>query len=408
MNLDRFLSVADFEALARRRLPRAIYGFVCGGTEDGQTLQANRAAFDKLMFRPRGLTGVARRTQEVELWGHRYASPLGIAPMGVTAICRHECDLDLARAAANRRIPFILSGLSTVPLERVQAEAPGIWYQGYIPGDFDRIGTLMDRLKAAKVEVLIVTIDTPVGANRENNQRAGFTIPFKLSPRLVLDGFLHPRWSLSVFAQTLLRSGIPRFTNVLADPSGFRITEEPSGGFRQGRDLLTWDHLRWMRARWSGKLLVKGVSHPDDARLAVAHGLDGIIVSNHGGRQLDGAQASLQALPDVVGAVPPGFPVMIDGGFRRGTDVLKAIALGARLVFLGRPVLYGATVAGMQGVNRVIDILRTEIDRNLALLGCASLEDLSPTLLAPLAGVAADSPPSAAVSRGSTAVSTSL
>ncbi len=381
MKLDRLLSVADFEKAARRRLPKAVLGYVEGGTEDCHTLRANRAAFDHVVFRPRGLTGVAGRTQKVELWGREYASPIGIAPMGVTAICHHECDVALASAAHRQQIPFILSGLSTVPMEKVQAAAPGIWYQGYIPGDIQRIGSLMKRLEAAHIKVLVVTIDTAVGANRENNERAGFTIPFKISPRLVLDGILHPAWSASVFGRTLMNGGIPRFTNVLADPQGFRITEEPSGGFRQGRDLLTWEHLRWMRDNWRGKLLVKGLVHPEDARLAVKHGMDGVIVSNHGGRQLDGAISALQALADVKSVVPPDFPVMIDSGFRRGTDVLKAIALGARLVFMGRPMLYGAAVAGTQGVSRVIDILRTEIDRNLALLGCSDIGALSPDWL---------------------------
>lgn len=374
--MKRLLSVADFEAAALRLLPPAIRGYVAGGTEDGFTLRANRQAFDAWQFQPRGLMGVAQRVQAVELWGKRYASPIGIAPMGATSICSYLCDLHLARAAVGQGIPFVLSGLSNVPLERVQAEAPGIWYQGYIPGDFERIGQLMDRLKAAGVEVLVVTIDTPIGANRENNVRAGFTIPFQFSLRLFLDGLLHPRWSASVFAQTLLRDGVPRFTNVAADKHGFRITEEPPGGLRQGRDALTWEHLKYMRSMWRGKLLVKGVSHPQDARLTVEHGLDGVIVSNHGGRQLDGAMASLQALPNIVRVVPRDFPVMVDGGFRRGSDILKAVALGARLVFVGRPMLFGATVAGAAGVNRIIEIFKEEIDRNLGLLGCANLADL--------------------------------
>lgn len=382
MKLDRLLSVADFERAARRFLPRAVFGYVVGGTEDCQTLQANRRVFDQLVFRPRGLAGVGMRSQSVELWGRRYDSPIGIAPMGVTAICRHECDIALARAAHQKNIPFILSGLSTVPMEKVQAAAPGIWYQGYIPGDIDRIGALMKRLQATGIDVLAVTIDTAVGANRENNERAGFTIPFGLSPALALDGMLHPRWSLSVFLHTLRNGGIPRFTNVVADPAGFRITEEPTGGFRAGRDLLTWEHLRWMRDNWPGRLVVKGVMHAEDARRAVQLGLDGVIVSNHGGRQLDGSISALQALADVRQVVPADFPVMIDSGFRRGTDVLKAIALGARLVFMGRPMLYGASVAGTPGVARVIDILHAEIDRNLALLGCPQIGDLTEDWLA--------------------------
>lgn len=377
MKLDQLLSVADFERQARSALPRAVFGYVNGGTEDCETLEANRAAFRRVQFRPRGLVGVAERSQSVELWGRRYQHPFGIAPMGVTAMCRHRCEWSLAQAAADASIPFVLSGLSTLPMEQLREAAPNFWYQGYIPGDPDVIRPLMQRLKANGVDVLVVTIDTPLGANRENNQRNGFTIPFKFSQGLLWDGIRHPRWSVNVFARTLLTDRqIPRFCNVLADPGGFRITEEPQGGFRHGRDRLDWSHLAWMRDMWHGRIVLKGVAHPADAERAERMGIDGVIVSNHGGRQLDGAQASLDALPAVVAAVSRDFPVLIDGGFRRGTDILKAIALGARMVFLGRPVLYGAAVADKAGVARVIDILGTEIDRNLGLLGCRDVADL--------------------------------
>lgn len=377
MKLDQFLSVADFERRARAVLPRAVFGYVNGGTEDCLTLEANRAAFGGVQFRPKGLAGVDRRSQTVQLWGRTYSQPFGIAPMGVTAMCRHRCEQDLALAAADAGIPFVLSGLSTLPMEQLHAAAPGFWYQGYIPGDKEVIQPLMQRLRANGVEVLVVTIDTPIGANRENNQRNGFTIPFRFSSGLLWDGVRHPRWSANVFARTLLADRrIPRFCNVMADELGYAITEEPQGGFRQGRDRLDWSHLEWMRDEWPGRIVLKGVAHPADAGRAHRLGLDGVIVSNHGGRQLDGAQASLDALPAVVAEVPRSFPVMIDGGFRRGTDILKAVALGARMVFLGRPMLYGAAVAGRAGVARVIDILGTEVDRNLGLLGCADVNAL--------------------------------
>jgi len=375
VRLDELLSVHDFELEARKRLPSAVFTYVRGGTEEGQTLRHNRSVFEHIAFRPRGLAGVAVRSQKTMLWGEPVDSPIGIAPMGATAICRRQCDLDLARAAHAASIPFVLSGLSTVPLEHVLNQAPGTWYQGYLAGDLERIGKLIARLQATRVGVLVVTIDTAIGANREHNQRSGFSIPFRLSAGLASQGVLHPRWAVGVFANTLLRDGIPQFCNVAAE-GGFRITEEPKGGFREGRDRLTWEHVRWIRERWNGRLLVKGVLHPADAELAVRTGLDGLVVSNHGGRQLDGAVATLEALPDIVASVPRDFPVMVDSGFRRGTDVLKAIALGARLVFLGRPMLYGASVAGEAGVTRVIEIMKTEIDRNLALLGCPDVVNL--------------------------------
>ncbi|CAB3672065.1 (S)-mandelate dehydrogenase [Achromobacter denitrificans] len=384
MNSKNLLSVADFERAAQSVLPRAVFGYVNGGTEDCLTLEANRSAFRSVQFRPRGLVGVADRTQAVELWGRRYRHPFGIAPMGVTAMCRHRCEWDLAKAASDAEIPFVLSGLSTLAMETVRKADADFWYQGYLPGDKEVIEPLMRRLRANGVNVLVVTIDTPLGANRENNQRNGFTIPFKFSRGLLWDGIRHPRWSANVFARTLLSDReIPRFCNVVADARGYRITEEPKGGLRGGRDRLDWSHLEWMREAWPGRIVLKGVAHPGDAQMAERIGLDGLIVSNHGGRQLDGAQGSLDALSDVVAAVASTFPVMIDGGFRRGTDILKAIALGARMVFMGRPFLYGASVAGQAGVTRIIDILGAEIDRNLGLLGCRDVTELGHDFIAP-------------------------
>ncbi|PKP72372.1 MAG: alpha-hydroxy-acid oxidizing enzyme [Alphaproteobacteria bacterium HGW-Alphaproteobacteria-5] len=381
MMLSKLLSLADVAEKARARLPSPIAGFVDGGTEDCVSLRSNRAAFERIMLLPRGLAGVEQRSLEIMLWGAPVALPFGIAPMGVMSICRRRCDIEVARAAHQSGIPFILSGLSNVPLEEVKKVNPDPWYQAYLPGDDTVIASLADRLEAAGIEKLVVTIDTCVAANRENNERAGFTLPFAFSPRLIWDGLTHPRWTTSVFLNTLLRDGIPRFTNVTADRHGYAITEMPQGGFRAGRDRLSWDHIRRLRERWPGQLVLKGVSHPADALLAVDHGIDGIILSNHGGRQLDGAIAPLDILPTIIGMTPPGYPVMIDGGFRRGTDILKAYALGAAFVFIGRPMLHGAAIAGTQEVARVIEILRTELDRDLALLGCRAMSDLSPDCL---------------------------
>jgi L-lactate dehydrogenase (cytochrome) len=381
--MSSFLSIADFDQAARRALPRAIYSYVAGGTEDGLSLNANRQSFDRLSFRPRGLTGVSVRSQAVRLWGNSYPSPIGIAPMGITAMCRRQCDLALARAAHSRNLPYVLSGASSVPLEDIQRTVGGAWYQGYLPGDTGRMERIVQRLLKSGIEVLVVTSDTPVAANREHNQRNGFAMPFRPSWPLFWDGVRHPKWSYGVFLKTLCSDGIPRLSN-LYEEIGPPITTEPAHGFRGGRDLLTWDHLGWLRERWPGKLLVKGILHPDDARIAVSRGMDGIIVSNHGGRQLDGAMAPLSALPAIKAVVPEQFPLMIDGGFRRGTDVLKAIALGARMVFVGRPALYGATVAGEEGAGRVLDILAAEIDRNLALLGCPDIEHLDSGYLDPV------------------------
>ncbi len=382
--LDRCLSVRDFEREARRIMPRCVEGYVCGGTEDGASLAESVRALGDVGFRPRGLRVVDQRNSKVELYGQTYAMPVGFAPTGFSAIVMHECDLALAQAAQHAEIPFIISGASSVPLERLQqATGKRCWYQAYLPGNTERIGRLLDRLRQAEIPVLVVTIDTCVGANRENLQRLAFTVPFKMSASVVLDGLRHPRWSLNVFMRTLLGSGVPRFSN-LYEEIGPPITQDPPNGFRGERDKLSWEHIRWIRENWPGKLVLKGVMHPDDARQACAAGADGVIVSNHGGRQLDGCISPLQALPEIVAAVPPGFPVMVDGGFRRGSDVLKAVALGARMVFTGRPQLFGAAVGGQAGIRKVAAIFRSEISTDLALLGCSSLADVTPDLIAPI------------------------
>ena len=380
MNLRKFLSLQDFENAACRRLPKGVFGFVAGGAEDGRSLHVNRAAFDDYALRPRVLVDVSRRAQAITLFGRRYASPFGIPPMGASALCRFEADLALARAATAEGVPFVLSAPSTVPMERVIREAPGAWYQAYLPAGREKIGRLLGRVGAAGYEVLVVTLDVPVGANRENNLRNGFSMPVRPNLQLAVDGLLHPRWLAGTLAATLLRTGIPHFENFAAERGGW-IISTPPGGQHAGRDALCWSDLAWIRGQWQRKLVLKGILGASDARRACSEGADGIIVSNHGGRQLDGALAPLRALPAIVGAAGEAV-VMMDGGIRRGTDVLKALALGAKCVFAGRPMLFGAAVAGEAGVRRAIGILREEIDRDLALLGCADIASVTRDLLA--------------------------
>jgi L-lactate dehydrogenase (cytochrome) len=260
--------------------------------------------------------------------------------------------------------------------------APGSWYQAYFPGDRERIARILQRLRAAQVETLVVTMDTCVAANRENNARLDFNIPFRLTPRLLLDGALHPRWSMGVLLRSLVTRGVPRFAN-LYEEVGTPITVEPPQGFRTGRDKLTWDDMAWLRQHWKGRLIIKGVLHPQDAMQVVAIGADALIVSNHGGRQLDGAVAPLRALPAIAQATGKALPIFMDGGIRRGTDVLKALALGARFVFMGRPALCGLAVGGEQGVRAVLTLLQQEIERDLALLGCVTPDAVHAGLLQP-------------------------
>jgi L-lactate dehydrogenase (cytochrome) len=374
--LAHILSVGDAERAAQRRLPRCVWGYLRGGTEDERSLRENRDVFARLGLVHRGLNDVHERTLKRVLLGQEYEMPVGLAPTGLAAMIWHECDAALARAAHEAHVPFIISGSSSVPLEVLLQKNPDSWYQAYFPGDRERIGRIIERLERANVRTLVVTIDTAVAANRENNARLDFTIPFRLTPRLLIDGMCHPRWTLQVFARTLVKSGVPRFANFYEE-IGPPVTQEPAQGFRTGRDRLTWSDIAWIRERWKGALVLKGVLHPEDAQRAVQTGVDAVIVSNHGGRQLDGSISPLQALPKVVQAVPEGFPVLVDGGFRRGTDVVKALALGAQFVFVGRAPLFGAALAGYEGIKHILTIFRTELDRDLALLGCTHLDQIT-------------------------------
>ncbi len=373
------LSLKDYEHLAKRILPRCIFGFAAHGAEDEQSLRANTRALADLALRPKVLVDISTRSQTCELWGRRYTSPFGIAPMGGAALFGFRADLALAEAAATEGLPFILSAASSVSMEQLAQQAPGSWYQAYLQSDRQRIELLLERLQKARYEVLVVTADVPVAANRENDLRLGFGIPIVPSARLAWDGLTHPRWLAGNVLRTLLCDGMPHFENFGPSRAG-PIVATPGAQFRAGRDRLSWSDFDFIRRLWKGRLLLKGVLHPDDAARAVAAGADGIVVSNHGGRQLDTAMAPMRALPKIL-AVAGDAKVIVDGGFRRGSDVLKALALGADFVLLGRPMLYAAAVGGGAAVRHAIGLLRTEIDRDLALLGLANIADINRSFL---------------------------
>ncbi|CAB3871656.1 (S)-mandelate dehydrogenase [Achromobacter animicus] len=377
--LGRMLSLDDFEAAARRRLPRPIFGYIAGAAEDNQSLKSNREAFAQYAFTPRVLVDVSRRTQQTDLFGRTYASPFGIAPMGISALSAYRGDIVLARAAREQNVPAILSGTSLIPLEAVIAEAPGTWFQAYLPGDPAKIDALIERARRAGFETLVLTVDIPVSANRENNVRTGFSTPLRPSLRLALDGLARPRWLAGTFVRTLLAHGMPHFENSFATRGAPIVSASVLRDFT-ARDHLSWEHVARIRRQWPGTLVIKGILHPRDAALARQHGADGIIVSNHGARQLDGAISPLRALPGVV-AQAGTMTVMMDSGVRRGGDVLKALALGARCVFVGRPFNYAAAVGGQQGVAHAIGLLRAEVDRNMAMLGINRLDEMDASLI---------------------------
>ena len=369
------LSLDDYEALARCRLPRPLFAYVAGGTQDNLSLSGNRAAFNRIDLVPRVLRDVGERSPVVSLFGQEWSMPVGVAPVGLAAMMAYRGDEVLARAAAAERIPMMLSATSLIPLEEIAAAAPGSWFQAYLPTERDWIDAMLDRISSAGFPVLVLTVDLPVTGNREHLDRTGFTTPLRPTIRLLRDCATRPRWLLGVFAKTLFRHGMPHFENSRAS-RGLPILAPNAEREFGGRDRLDWSAFDHIRRRWKGPLLIKGILHPEDAKLAKTHGADGIIVSNHGGRQLDGAIAPIEALPAVIDAVGD-YPVMIDSGFRRGGDALKALALGARLVFVGRPFLYAAAVGGENEIRRAIRIMREEIDRDMALLGVGRIEQLS-------------------------------
>jgi L-lactate dehydrogenase (cytochrome) len=374
--LRNVLSLDDFEEAARGFLPRPIFGFVSGAAETGASFQDNRAAFQEYAFLPRVLNDVSQRSHKVTLFGRSYAAPFGIAPMGTAAIVAYRADIVLAATAAAAGIPLVMSGSSLIRLEEVAAVAPGTWFQAYLPGDPARIEPLLGRVARAGFDTLMMTVDVAASANRENNIRSGFRTPLRPSLRLFLDGAVRPSWSIGTFLRTIVQHGMPHFENATAERGAPVMSRHALRDLGQ-RDHLSWKHLELVRRQWTGTLLVKGILHPEDARIARESGADGVVLSNHGGRQLDGAIAPLRVLPRIVDAVA-GIPVMLDGGVRRGADVLKALALGARFVFVGRPFLYAAAIAGESGVRHAIGLLSAEIHRNMALLGLNSLDELGP------------------------------
>ena len=377
--LRRYLSLDDFEATARRRLPKFLYGYIAGAAETDAALRDNRRAFDEYGFVPRVLNDVSGREQTTKLFGRTYSSPFGIPPMGSAALCAYRGDIVLTRAAAAMNVPMILSASSLITLEDVQRQNPSAWYQAYLAGDAARIEPLVDRVAAAGYDTFVVTADVPVAPNRENNIRNGFQVPLAITPRVAWDTLTHPDWLLGTWARTVLSHGMPHFENMDAVRGPPALSKNLMRNIGK-RDQLAWKHVELIRRRWKGKLVVKGLISPADARIARESGVDGVIVSNHGGRQLDCTVSSLRTLPEISGQAN-GMTVMLDGGIRRGTDVLKALALGAHFVFIGRPLLFAAVAAGEAGVRRALTLLRDEIDRDMALLGIRSISEVSSDLV---------------------------
>jgi (S)-mandelate dehydrogenase len=367
-------SIEELRGMAQRRVPNFCFEYVEGGSEDECTLRRNRDVFAEIAFRPRSLVDVSKRDIGIDLFGRRSNAPFMIGPTGFSGLLSREGDIALASAAAAAGIPYILSNASTVALERVVERAGGrVWMQVYMYRTRDFVAKLAERAKNANVEALVVTTDSAIYGKREWDLR-NYARPLKLDLRNTLDVLAHPRWMMDV----LWPHGMPRFANLgdLLPPGQDSVRGAASALAKELDPSLSWDDIRWLRDRWPGKLIVKGLIHPDDAVRAVALGADGIVLSNHGGRQLDGSVSAMEVLPEVVDAVKGRLAIMLDGGFRRGSDIVKAMALGADAVLLGRATTWGLGAGGRAGVDRAIEILKTEVDRVIGLLGVGSIAEL--------------------------------
>lgn len=381
--LARIFNLLDFEPAARRALPRAMFSYIQNGAEDEVTLQRNRSAFDRYAFVPRMLNDVSGRHQKIELFGVSYDSPFGISPVGLGAMYAYQGDLALAGAAKALNIPYVLSGASLTRLEDVARVNPDAWFQAYLPGEREEVRRLLERAANAGYQRLVITVDVPVSVSPDRYIRNGFSSPLRPTPALAWQGVSRPGWLAGTFLRTLGAQGVPRLQNWRAD-GGHPILSRHIQQNLKNRDSFTWEHIEQARALWKGHLIIKGVLSAADARRCAALGVDGIVVSNHGGRQVDGSIPSLTALPEVVAAAP-GLTIMMDSGIRRGSDVLKAIGLGAKCVFAGRPFNYAVACGGTDGVKHAISLLRLEVSRNMALLGINHPYEIDDTILRDLA-----------------------
>ena len=372
------LAIEDFERHARKRLPDMIYQYVKGGVETGRGLAAAYEAYQQYVFVPRMFRDVSGRDQRVNLLGQDWSHPFGVAPLGGASFVSYRADVMLAKAARAMNVPMILSASSLISLEDVIAANPDAWFQAYLAGDQPRIDRLVERVEQAGYKTLVVTGDTPMLGNREHNTRSGFSMPIKITPKVIWQSATSPRWLLGTVGQTYLRHGAPHFENTDAERGPPMMSSKVRN--TNARDKLSWTHVEAIRKKWKGNLVIKGLMSPDDAFIARDLGADAVILSNHGGRQLDYTVPPLHTLPEIA-AAKGDMKVIIDSGIRRGTDVLKALALGADFVFLGRPFLYGSVIGAQAGIEHAMHILRDEIDRDMALVGVRHPGDLDTRFL---------------------------
>lgn len=384
MKISNVVNIDDMAVAARRYLPRIAFDYIDGGVDGETALARNRQAFDRYKLLPRYLVDVEKRSQATRLFGHDYAAPFGICPMGIAGFFRPGADLMLARAAAKFGVPYVMSSASCDSIDAAMEQAPQTtWFQIYGTRDAGITMNLIRRAKALDVRVLMLTIDTPVMAKRERNMRNGFRRPMKMTPSVILQGLSRPAWTLRYLA----KGGIPMMENwrpyaaegaTANDVADLFGTETPA-------PAQTWDILKLVRKAWPGPLVVKGVLHPGDALKCLETGADGLVVSNHGGRQLDSAPASMDMLPVIADAVGGRMELLIDSGFRRGSDIAKALCLGAKAALFGRPAMFGVAAGGEGGACKVLDIFRQEFSLVMGQMGWSVVGQAGPDCLLDLA-----------------------
>ena len=382
MTLDRAINIADLRRLAKRRLPRMVFDFIEGGCDDEDGLIENETAFGAYRLLPRYGVDVSKRNMATQIAGQSFALPVGFAPTGAAGMFRHDADRMLARAAAAANVPFVLSSNSHASIEEaVQAAPDHTWFQLYGVTNAAVTEDMVRRAADLGVKTLVLSVDVPVNSNRERNRRNGFSQPLRITPSMVFEAITHPGWTQDYFRN----GGLPRMGNFVPyapkDASATAVGDLFISMFPA--PALTWSFVERVRRIWPRKLFIKGIMHPDDALRAAELGLDGVMVSNHGGRQLDRAPSPLQVLPAIHAAVSDRMEIALDGGVRRGSDVVIALCLGARMVFVGRPVLYGVAAAGRDGAKKAIDIFAQELAAVLGQMGCARTADLGPHFLWP-------------------------
>lgn len=380
--LNRCYNIADLREVAKRRLPKGVFEYIDKGTEDMTALSNNRRAFNDIKLLNRVVTDISNVKLDAEIFGKPASMPLAIAPTGTAGLAWYEGEFELAKAAAKAGVPFTLATGSNTPMEKLANEAGGrLWMQLYMWRDKHLSDDLVKRAARNGFEALFWTVDIGHGANREHNLRNGFATPYKINSKSIVDMLTHPRWLTGVMGQYMMNGGMPRHVNY---PEGYqiKITGQVDRAAHQKSmarraDNLSWDDVDRLRDIFPGKLIIKGIMRPDDAAKCIEHGVDGIVVSNHGGRNMDSAPSTLEVLPEILKAVDGKMTVIVDSGVRRGSDIVKCIAMGAKACLAGRATLYGTAAGGEAGAAKALAILKDEMKRTMAYIGKQRVADIS-------------------------------